>query len=80
MEYSSLDRAYLRKLELSVLAHTAEQYRSALRVLQDDPNQRSQPLYDYLKRCLAAVMSEMQRRDELAEQSRAQTDQLAPDG
>lgn len=62
MQYSALDQDYLRKLDSSVLHHSAEQYRSALNVIQDEAAGRSQPLCEYLERCLDAVMLELDRR------------------
>lgn len=62
MQYSPLDREYLRKLEESVLAHSAEQYRAALRVLEEDPLRLSHPLIEYLETCLSMVEEEMARR------------------
>lgn len=63
MQYSPLDQEYLQKLEISVLAHSAEQYRAALKVLHDG-NHRTRPLVAYLEQCLAAVTREMNRRAE----------------
>ncbi len=66
MQYSALDQDYLRKLDSSVLHHSAEQYRAALKVILDEPSGRSQPLCEYLERCLAAVTKEINRRKESA--------------
>lgn len=62
MQYSALDQDYLRRLDTSVLQHSADQYQSALNVIRDEASGHSQPLCEYLERCLESVLAELDRR------------------
>lgn len=78
MQYSPLDPEYLRKLEASVLAHSAEHYRAALLVLSEDPLRHSHPIIEYLEACLVMVEEEMTRREMKSRGRPEQAEQLQP--